>query len=337
MIDFNEILNKKEYDFLRTNKNLKNKIVFLCVAGSYSYGTNIDSSDIDIRGVALDSLENILGISSSFEQFVDIETDTTIYSLSKFIKLVRECNPNIIEMLFCKPEHYFWVSEVGKLLLNNRKLFLTKKAYYTFGGYAHAQLNRLENVLVRDEAALTEEEKLKHINRSVTNANISFIEKFNMPEDAIKTYVGSFNNKPELLIDINLKGYPLSHLRSSIEEMTNVLRTFNTTIGQRNKKKDDLHLNKHMMHLIRLYLMCNEILRDGDLHTYREEHDLLMSIRNGYFREADGGVKKEFYDILNNLEKESEELYRKSSLPKMVNNELLEELMIKIIKEYIVK
>lgn len=337
MIDFNELLNKKEYDFLRTNKNLKDRIVFLCVAGSHSYGTNIETSDIDIRGVALDSLESVLGISSSFEQFVDTETDTTIYSLTKFIKLVKDCNPNIIEMLFCKPEHYFWLSEVGELLLNNRKLFLSKKAYYTFGGYAHAQLNRLENALVRDEEALTEEEKLKHINRSVTNANISFIEKFSMPEDAIKTYVGSFDNKPELLIDINLKGYPLSHLRSSIEEMTNVLRTFNNTVGQRNKKKDDLHLNKHMMHLIRLYLMCNEILKDGDLHTYREEHELLMNIRNGYYRTKDGGVKPEFYDMLNRLEKESEELYKASALPKVVNKDLLDELMLKIFKEYIIK
>ena len=70
-----------------------------------------------------------------------------------------------------------------------------------------------------------------------------------------------------------------------IEEMTNVLRDYNNTVSHRNHKKDDIHLNKHMMHLIRLYLMCNEILEDKTVHTYRKEHDLLMDIRNGKYRE----------------------------------------------------
>ena len=337
MLDVNKLLESKAYDFLRTNEHLKDRIIFLCLGGSHSYGTNIETSDVDIRGVALDTKLDVLGVTH-FEQFLNEETDTCIYSLSKFIKLVSECNPNIIEMLFCKPEHYYWVSPLGKMLLENRHLFLSKRAFYTFGGYAHAQLNRLENALVRNGEILTEEETKNHINRLVKNVIFSFMNKYKIPEGGIKTYVGKYEDgdKYEILVDFDVKGIPLSNLKSSIEEMTNVLREYSKTVGQRNKKKDDLHLNKHMMHLIRLYFMCNEILKDKDLHTYREkEHGLLMAIRNGEYRLENGGVKPEFYALLNKLEKEAKELYESTTLPKQVDKQKIADLLVEIYTKYV--
>lgn len=336
MLNVEELLKTKEYDFLRTNEHLKDKILFLCLGGSHAYGTNIEGSDVDIRGVFMDSKEAILGLDT-FEMYTDSTTDTCLYSVSKFIKLVSECNPNIIEMLFCKPEHYFYVSEEGRVLLENRHLFLTKRAYYTFGGYANAQLNRLENALARDEKAMTTKEQQEHINRSVMNVSSSFVEKFSLPENSIKTYVGKTSEEAdfEILTDFNLKGYPLSKLRSCIEEMTNVARNYSSSPGNRNHKKDDLHLNKHMMHLIRLYFMCNEILRDNDLHTYREEeHNLLMAIRNGSYRNQNGSVKEEFYELLRKLEADSKLLYEESTLPNRVDKKQIANLLCQLYSRY---
>lgn len=101
-----ELISGKEYDFLRENERLKGKIVFLTLGGSYSYGTNIDTSDVDIRGCALNQSSDLLGLTH-FEQVVDTQTDTTVYSFNKLINLLINCNPNTIEMLGCKPEHYF--------------------------------------------------------------------------------------------------------------------------------------------------------------------------------------------------------------------------------------
>ena len=53
-------LKSKDYEFLRDNENLGNNILLLGLSGSYAYGTNIDASDIDIRGVATNSNDNIL-------------------------------------------------------------------------------------------------------------------------------------------------------------------------------------------------------------------------------------------------------------------------------------
>lgn len=234
-------------------------------------------------------------------------------------------------MLFCKPEHYLYVSPVGKKLLENRHLFLSQKVIYSFGGYANAQLNRLENAIARDR--LDDKCKLEHINRSVENAAYSFETKFRLPENAIKTYVGSWHegDQEEILVDFNITHYPLSRLKSMVEEMSNVVKDYNSTVGQRNKKKDIHHLNKHMMHLIRLYLMCNEMLEYETLHTYREsEHDLLMDIRNGKYINEDGTVKPQFYDLLNEIKNKNEYLKATTKLPKKINEEDYNRLVLSL-------
>lgn len=330
------VFNSKEYEFLWTDPNLgKDKILFLCLGGSYSYGTNIKTSDIDVRGVALNSEKDVLGLTN-FEQKIDKATDTVIYGLNKFINLVTACNPNIIEMLFCKEEHYLYVSPLGKYLLDNRHLFLTKRAYYTFGGYARSQLNRLENALARDGEALSQKQVEEHISRSVTNSIANCAEKLKFDMDDFKVYVGENDRIGEeedeftIYTDVNLKHFHFADFRVILSETLNVVKDYKESVGQRNKKKDDLHLNKHMMHLIRLYFMCNEILKTGDLHTYREEeHNLLMSIRNGEFRNENGSVKKEFYDLLHKLEEESDYLKDHNELPKSCSND---EIYDKILK-----
>ncbi len=40
-------------------------------------------------------------------------------------------------------------------------------------------------------------------------------------------------------------------------------------VNHRNNKKDELHLNKYAIHLIRLFLMGIEILEGKGINTYR--------------------------------------------------------------------
>lgn len=144
-----EMVAGADYDFLRTNEHLGRNIIFLTLGGSYSYGTNIETSDVDVRGCALNSPSDLIGLTN-FEQVVHTETDTTVYSFNKLVSLLLNCNPNTIEMLGCKPEHYFLMTDIGQSMIDNRKLFLSKRAAHSFGGYATQQLRRLENALARD-------------------------------------------------------------------------------------------------------------------------------------------------------------------------------------------
>ena len=97
-MDFRELLNTAEYDFLRTAPRLGKRIMLLGLSGSYGYGTNREGSDIDFRGVTLNLPSDILGLTT-FEQFEDRQTDTVIYGFNKLIGLLLNCNPNTIEIL----------------------------------------------------------------------------------------------------------------------------------------------------------------------------------------------------------------------------------------------
>lgn len=135
-------LTTEKYDFLRNNENLGNNIIILTLGGSYAYGTNNEDSDIDIRGCALNNKTQIL-TNQNFDQVIDENTDTTIYSFNKLISLLTNVNPNTIELLGNKPEHYFYLSSIGQELISHAHMFLSQKAVHSFGGYANQQLYRL--------------------------------------------------------------------------------------------------------------------------------------------------------------------------------------------------
>ena len=179
-------IKKPEYDFLEKNEHLGKNIILLGLGGSHAYGTNTETSDLDIRGCALNRKNEIL-TNENFEQFVNEETDTTIYSFNKLISLLSNCNPNSIEILGLKQEHYLYLSQIGQELLDNKKLFLSRRATHSFGGYATSQLRRLDNKAAR---LVDQSQQEKHILGSIQNAMYDYKRRyFEFEEDAIKLYV----------------------------------------------------------------------------------------------------------------------------------------------------
>lgn len=311
-----EKLKTSEYDFLREDKSLGDNIILLTLGGSHAYGTNNENSDLDVRGCALNSKMQIL-TNESFEQFVNEATDTTIYSFNKLISLLSNCNPNTIELLGNKPEHYLYVSNIGKELIDNSHLFLSKRAAYSFGGYATAQLRRLDNKAVR---LVNQEQRERHILNSIMNAFHTFPEKyFHFEEDNIRLYIDKSEQEEydtEIFMDVNLHHYPLRDYKSMWSEMNNVVKDY-SKIGKRNKNAIEHNkLGKHMMHLIRLYMMCLDILEKEEIVTYREkEHELLMEIRNGKFLDGDRQPIPEFYEMVDDYEKKLEYAKNNTNLP----------------------
>ena len=336
VIEIKEMLKGKDYDFLRNDANLGNNIMFLTLGGSKAYGTDVETSDTDIRGCTMMQKSMLLGLPSysknNFEQYVETETDTVIYAFNKLVELLLSCNPNTIEMLGCKPEHYIYKNEVGDMLISNKSLFLSQRAITAFGGYATAQLRRLTNALARD--AYTQSEKEKHIYNSCMNILNTFDDRHaEMKEGSINLYVDKSQKEEmdtEIFTDITLKHYPLRDMQGIFSELFNVIRDYQK-IGKRNHKKDDEHLNKHAMHLIRLYLMGIDILEKGEIKTYREENlDLLMSIRRGDFRTSDGLFNSAFFDMITEYEKRLNYAAENTCLPKQPDYKRVNELVMTI-------
>jgi predicted nucleotidyltransferase len=329
MINIGEVIKSEEYDFLRTNEHLGSNILFLTLGGSHAYGTNIETSDIDIRGCAVARKQELIGLSS-FEQVLDSTTDTTIYAFDKLITLMLNCNPNTVEMLGCK--QYYGLTKTGQELLDNKKMFLSKRAVNSFGGYATAQLRRLQNAVARD--ALTQTDKEKHILNSVKNAMFDFDKRYQEFENgSINLYVDKSGKKEfdtEIFADINLKHYPLRDYKGMWSEMNNVVKDY-TKLNHRNNKKDELHLNKHAMHLIRLYLMALDIFEKEEIITHRgNDLELLMSIRNGKYMNEDGTYQAEFFDMVTDFENRLDYAMKNTSLPDKPNFKLVEEFVINV-------
>lgn len=330
-MDYKSILKQSEYDFLRTNKHLGSNIILLGLGGSHSYGTNIESSDIDIRGIALNSKKDIL-YKNSFEQVVNEETDTTIYSLSKIISLLINCNPNTIEICGLKPEHYLYLSPLGKELLANKSMFLSQRAINSFGGYANQQLSRLENALARDRYTQTQKEE--HIFRSCMNAMLDINQRYsNFSNGHIDLYIDESKQQDmesEIFINVSLEQYPLRDYTNIWSELKEIVKTYGK-INHRNRKKDEAHLNKHAMHLIRLYYMLFDILEKGEINTYREEeHDLLMAIRNGNYQKEDGTYDYSFFRMIDRLKNRLEYAKKNTLLPQEPNYKRIEDFVCSV-------
>lgn len=315
MID-SELLKSPAYSFIQSDEHLGKHVILLGLSGSYSYGTNNENSDIDVRGVTLNRKSDLIGLTH-FEQYVDTQTDTTIYGFMKMITLLLSCNPNTIELLGLNKEHYLYLHPLGQELIDNAHLFLSKRAIHSFGGYADAQLRRLQNAMARD--TYPQREKEQHIFNSVKNAMYDFRKRYEPFENgAIRIYTDKAVHpdfETEIFVDANLSHYPLRDYKNIWNEMNNIVKDYDK-LGKRNRKKDDNHLNKHAMHLIRLFMMAIDILEKGEIRTYRkEEHALLNNIRNGRYQKEDGTFREEFYELLSDYERKLDEAAAHTTLP----------------------
>ena len=313
-------LYKPEYDFLKQNDHLNSNIILIGLGGSHAYGMDKESSDLDIRGIALNSKKEIL-LSNDFEQVVDENTDTTVYSLNKMLDLLTKNNPNTIEILGLKPEHYLYLSDVGAMLLNNKKMFLSKICIQSFAGYSQSQLRRMENKANR---LVGQKQNEEYILKSINNAKYDFVNRyFPMDSGSLNLYTDSSDREEynsEIFMDINVKHYPLRDWTGMWNEMKTIVSSYNK-FGMRNKKAvEHDKLGKHMAHLLRLYMMCIDILEKEEIITYREEdHDLLMSIRNGEYLDDNKQPTSAFYDLLNEYEKRFDYAKENTSLPDKPN------------------
>jgi len=319
---------------MNTEEWIENNTILKVYRGSHSYGTNHKDSDIDLGGVCIPPKDYIIGYHH-FEQYENKNytnfsafnkskqpAEIVIYGLHKFINLASGCNPNSIEYLFTNQTHILFINDFGKELIDNRHLFLSKKARHTFGGYAFNQLKRLTNKLPMEEYKI----KLNNLKEKKKEYEIH-IEKLNHQLE-------SFNNKSSLTneeafqkigIKDTIKKY-IGYIHDIIKEAEKI----NYQLGGGNHNHHGSHKGiidqhgydtKHAMHLLRLLHMGLEILTEGECNVLRPDNNYLLAIRNGEYS------LEYIQEEADRLFKLLDDAYVTSKLPSKPNVEKINDLL----------
>jgi predicted nucleotidyltransferase len=151
-------------------------LILVGLSGSHAYGLNhngftdadgnlVPPSDIDTRGLFVLPTKEVLSLGRHKELVEQKSSDTKFDEVERFIALCLSCNPERLEMLAVARKHMEKTHKTinqaivdslvggkqaamtmqGRWLVENQKMFLSKKVIKTYGGYAKQQLYRIES------------------------------------------------------------------------------------------------------------------------------------------------------------------------------------------------
>ena len=146
-------------EFLKTNTHYE------VIMGSNAYGVSSDNSDTDIYGFCIPKKETIfphlageiLGFGTPQVRFQNwqkhhiddpekgVQYDVDIYNIVHYFDLLMDNNPNIIDSLFVPERCVIHCTAIGRMVRDNRKMFLHKGSFHRFRGYGYAQIKKLND------------------------------------------------------------------------------------------------------------------------------------------------------------------------------------------------
>lgn len=310
---------------------LEQNTVIFGKSGSYSYGLNTETSDLDLKGVAIPPKEYFFGFMNKFEQAElkktkDSDIEFVIYDIRKFFNLCADNNPNIIELLWLDSADYLKVTPIGEKIIAARELFLSKRARYSFAGYAFGQLQRIKlhraHLLnppkaepQREDYGLPKDKKL--ITSDQHGAMKELLEKGSLQEDDLSPNFLQSLAKEKAYFQAKRQWDQYQEWKKS-----------------RNPARAELEAKfgydcKHASHLVRLLRMCREILVDHKVVVKRPDREEILAVKNGMWK----------YDELIEWAKQQEitldHLYETSTLRKEADRSALHKLCIELIEDFL--
>lgn len=133
------------------NEYLPSNQIIVAYRGSIAHNMYMPNNDpnsiddIDLITIFMAPLEHYIGINKvkqSLSNFIGCY-DIVSYEYMKIVNMLIASNPNVLSLLWLKPEHYINMHQYGKDLIGKRELFVSKRAFYSFAGYASGQLKKM--------------------------------------------------------------------------------------------------------------------------------------------------------------------------------------------------
>lgn len=297
------------------------RTIFLARHGSHAYGTSLPTSDIDLRGAAIPPRSHVTGFAYTFEQneskvYGGAPVDQVIYSLRKFMNLAADCNPNVLEVLFVEDSDIVSTTAEGRILRDNRELFLSKKVKHTFTGYAISQLKRIRThrsyLLNPPSHKPTREEFGLGTTMKITPDMMGAFDKIVSEGDEVHPNVMALVQKEK-------------QYKSAMEAWNSYKRwEANRNEARKSLEADYGYDTKHAMHLVRLLRMCREILLGKGMIVRRPDARELLDIRRGAWKYDD------LIEWAEEQDREMQVLYAESSLPHTPDIRKLNDLCVEL-------
>ena len=136
-------MKKFDFDYIRKHGLL----LYEYVRGSRLYGLERPDSDEDHGAVYIEPEEKFFGTGIGFPEEISSErNDITWNSLGKYVKLLLNSNPNIVESLYVPSDKILYLDPAFSVILKNADKFITKKCFNAFSGYSRSQLMKARSL-----------------------------------------------------------------------------------------------------------------------------------------------------------------------------------------------
>lgn len=338
-----------------------NMLLLDCVSGSRAYGLHTDRSDTDLKGVFLLPRQVYYGIRYT-EQVSSISNDEVYYELGRFVELLVNSNPNILELLSTPADCVRYRHPVMDLL--KPELFLSKLCKGAFAGYAMTQVKKAKglnkkilNPVPRERRTVLD---LCYVIDGQGSIALSkwLQERDLRQEDCGLVRIDHMRDVYALFHNDQLSGGRLNGISSgplanevslsSVEKgvLPLAVMSFNRDgyskyckeyteywewVEKRNEERYENTMEhgknydaKNMMHTFRLLNMAEEIAREGRINVRRHDREFLLGIRSGSYSYEDL-VRMADEKILG-----MDELYEKCDLPDQPDAELAERILVEM-------
>jgi len=233
-------------------------LICLAITGSHAYGMQTKDSDIDVMGLFLPPIDYLLGLKRIeqivFEKRKGDPFDGQIFNFTKWFKLLVDQNPNVLELLWHEKNQYVYCdSKIWTTLFNTRDTFLSKRLKHTFGGYAWAQLNRLNKLNAKVNENEKRLEEFKKFGYSTKNASHMF-RLLNMCLDAmVDKEIQVMRPERQFLISVREGKYSYKEIVKMANEKFARIEEAYIRSDLRNKIDFD-YVNKFQINILKEYI-----------------------------------------------------------------------------------
>ncbi len=108
-----------------------NKIIFKALVGSHAYGTNVEGSDLDYKGVFIQRPEDVL--EYGYTSQIDVSKDEVYFEVGRFLELCATGNPTMLELLYTPYDCVVHCDPIWqKFIAENAGTFMTKACRHSW-------------------------------------------------------------------------------------------------------------------------------------------------------------------------------------------------------------